>query len=184
MYAWDVACALHTDIGISTRKPPTSPLMVQPPFDEALNNASLCHYTWGALYHEGKPSQGAKQVYRWEKRDFNDIKYAVKPERIPMPPDWREGLVLEFDAPLTLARHNLVVKYLTQLNAAIDTLDDLTEQAEKVQNELIPEFIKQQSRESTAITQRKADIRYVDWQTTDSTDSSIRRLMHMDAQSA
>jgi len=30
------------------------------------------------------------------------------------------------------ARHNLVVKYLTQLNAAIDTLDDLTEQAEKV----------------------------------------------------
>jgi len=77
---------------------------VQPPFDEALNNASLCHYTWGALYHEGKPSQGAKQVYRWEKRDFNDIKYAVKPERIPMPPDWREGLVLEFDAPLTLVR--------------------------------------------------------------------------------
>jgi len=54
----------------------------------------------------------------------------------------------------------------------------------QVQNELIPEFIKQQSRESTAITQRKADIRYVDWQTTDSTDSSIRRLMHMDAQSA
>lgn len=55
-----------------------SPLHSQPPFDEGLFNATFCHYTWGVLYHEGKPSQGAKQVYRWEKRDFNDMKFVLK----------------------------------------------------------------------------------------------------------
>lgn len=37
-------------------------LVTQPPFDEGMGNACLCHYTWGALYHEGLPSKGAKQV--------------------------------------------------------------------------------------------------------------------------
>lgn len=32
-----------------------------------------------------------------------------------MPPEFREGLILEFDAPLTLVRHNLVVLMLTQV---------------------------------------------------------------------
>lgn len=36
---------------------------------------------------------------------------------IPMPPEFREGLILEFDAPLTLVRHNLVVLMLTQVSA-------------------------------------------------------------------
>lgn len=78
MYAWDVACAMHPDIPIKTLKPPNSTLMVQPPFDVGIFNASFCHYTWGVLYHEGLPSQGGKQVYRWEKRDFSQLKDVVK----------------------------------------------------------------------------------------------------------
>ncbi len=35
---------------------------------------------------------------------------------IPMPPPFRTGLRLEFNAELTEVRHNLVVLYLTQLN--------------------------------------------------------------------
>ena len=54
------------------------PTLLQPPFDTGMHNASFCHYTWGALYHEGLPSKGGKQVYRWEKRDFTDIKHAIK----------------------------------------------------------------------------------------------------------
>ena len=45
MYAWDVAVALHPEIRIRTEKPPTSTLLVQPPFDEGMFNASMCHYT-------------------------------------------------------------------------------------------------------------------------------------------
>lgn len=140
MYAWDVACALHPEIKIVTQKPPESILMVQPPFDEGMFNASFCHYTWGALYHEGLPSKGGKQVYRWEKRDFTDIKHAIKPPHIPMPPEFKEGWTLEFDAPLTLVRHNLIVKFLTQLNKAIDPLPDLSEYHKKVESEIIPAF--------------------------------------------
>ena len=68
MYAWDVACALHPEIKIVTEKPPKSILMVQPPFDEGMFNASFCHYTWGALYHEGLPSKGGKQVGTYKLR--------------------------------------------------------------------------------------------------------------------
>ena len=55
-----------------------SPRLPQPPFDEGMYNASLCHYTWGVLYHEAPPSKGGKQIYRWEKRDFNGIKHVIK----------------------------------------------------------------------------------------------------------
>ncbi len=65
MYAWDVAVAKNQGkVKIVTEHPPNSSTIVQPPFDEALNDACLCHYTWGALYHEGLPSKGGKQVYR------------------------------------------------------------------------------------------------------------------------
>ena len=49
------------------------------------------------------------QVYRWEKRDFNDIKHVLKPQPLPMPPPYRDGLILEFDAPLNPKRHDLNV---------------------------------------------------------------------------
>ncbi|MEW5312359.1 MAG: hypothetical protein WDW38_004000 [Sanguina aurantia] len=76
MYAWDVAAAMHADtVKLVTLKSPASTLIMQPPFDEGLGNGSLCHYTWGALYHEG--STKGKQIYRWEKRDFNDMKFVI-----------------------------------------------------------------------------------------------------------
>lgn len=161
MYAWDVACALHPEIKIVTDKPPSSTLMVQAPFDEGVFNASFVHYTWGAIYHEGLASKGGKQVYRWEKRDWTDIKHALKPQRIPMPPDFKPGWTLPFDAPLTLPRHNMVVAYLTQLNKAIDTLSDLTDYHKKVEEEIIPEFRKNKSKRIEQ--QVNNQIRYMPW---------------------
>lgn len=63
MYAWDVAVALHRNTTrIVTEHYPHSTTIVQPPFDVGLGEACMTHYTWGALYHEGRPSQGGKQV--------------------------------------------------------------------------------------------------------------------------
>ncbi len=64
MYAWDAAVALHSqNIKVLTEVHTNSSTIVQPPFDEGLNRACMCHYTWGALYHEGKPSTTtARQV--------------------------------------------------------------------------------------------------------------------------
>lgn len=136
MYAWDAALAHHPNVKIRTEHPPNSTTIIQPPFDEQVGDAALCHYTWGALYHEGLPSKGAKQVYRWEKRDFNDIKYVLKVPNIPMPPEYKDGWILEFDAPLTRKRHDVVVIMLTQMNKAINTLPDLTKQWEEFQPRL------------------------------------------------
>eukprot|EP00197_Chlamydomonas_leiostraca_P009048 CAMPEP_0202871570 /NCGR_PEP_ID=MMETSP1391-20130828/19061_1 /ASSEMBLY_ACC=CAM_ASM_000867 /TAXON_ID=1034604 /ORGANISM="Chlamydomonas leiostraca, Strain SAG 11-49" /LENGTH=409 /DNA_ID=CAMNT_0049552413 /DNA_START=223 /DNA_END=1452 /DNA_ORIENTATION=+ len=128
MYAWDAAVALHQDkIKILTEHPPNSSTIVQPPFDEGMGRGCLCHYTWGALYHEGLPSKGAKQVYRYEKRDYNDLKYVLKVPPIVMPPEYKDGWILEFDAPLNRKRHDLVVVMLTQMNRGIAILPDLTE---------------------------------------------------------
>ncbi len=55
---------LQDTIKIRLEHPPNSTTIVQPPFDEGLFDAALAHYTWGALYHEGLPSKGAKQAYR------------------------------------------------------------------------------------------------------------------------
>ncbi|GAX81923.1 hypothetical protein CEUSTIGMA_g9351.t1 [Chlamydomonas eustigma] len=161
MYAWDVAVALHPEYKVLTEKPPQSRLMVQPPFDEGMFNASFCHYTWGVLYHEGPPSKGGKQIYRWEKRDFSDIKHVIKPAKLPMPPPYRDGLILEFDAPLTPKRHDLNVLYLTQLNKAIDNLTDLTEYAAKVNAEIIPAF--KNSKEDRLTKMAMNNIRYMHW---------------------
>ncbi len=59
------------------------------------------------------------QVYSWEKRDYNDIKFALKVPNIPMPPAYKDGWTLEFDVPLTRPRHDLVVLMLTQVGGGI-----------------------------------------------------------------
>lgn len=131
MYAWDAALPHHKDIKIVTEHPPNSTTIVQPPFDDGLGPAALCHYTWGALYHEGIPSKGGKQIYRWEKRDYSDIKHVLHPKPIPMPPEYKDGWILEFDSPLTRKRHDLVVLMLTQMNKAINSLPDLSAEYER-----------------------------------------------------
>jgi hypothetical protein len=33
--------------------------------------ASFTHYTWGALIYEGLQSQGGKNIYKWDKREYS-----------------------------------------------------------------------------------------------------------------
>ncbi|KAF5828994.1 hypothetical protein DUNSADRAFT_16723 [Dunaliella salina] len=149
MYAWDAAVAVHKgDVKLRTEHFPYSTTIVQPPFDVDLGQACMTHYTWGALYHEGIPSKGGKQVYRWEKRDIGRIDQTLKIQPIPMPIPFREGLFLEFDAPLTKPRHNLIVKQLEQMNRAIATLPDLTEYYRTVAEPRIQEAIKKRDEEN------------------------------------
>lgn len=49
MYAWDLACGMHPDIKILTQDSLVSPLIIQPPHDDRMGAASMCHYTWGAM---------------------------------------------------------------------------------------------------------------------------------------
>jgi hypothetical protein len=49
MYAWSVAVALHPEVKMLTEDALVSPLIVQPPHDDRWGNATMAHYTWGAM---------------------------------------------------------------------------------------------------------------------------------------
>eukprot|EP00195_Chlamydomonas_chlamydogama_P009547 CAMPEP_0202895500 /NCGR_PEP_ID=MMETSP1392-20130828/4679_1 /ASSEMBLY_ACC=CAM_ASM_000868 /TAXON_ID=225041 /ORGANISM="Chlamydomonas chlamydogama, Strain SAG 11-48b" /LENGTH=453 /DNA_ID=CAMNT_0049580525 /DNA_START=68 /DNA_END=1426 /DNA_ORIENTATION=+ len=140
MYAWDVAVAMHPEIKILTQKPPDTILIVQPPFDEGLGNASMCHYTWAVQYKDKNEKRKDVYVYRWEKRDFTDMKYVLKVPVVPTPPDYTgvEPWLLPFDAPLNMKRHKLNCEYIAQVNKGIATLPDLTEHYQKFTSEILP----------------------------------------------
>jgi len=124
MYAWDIALAIK-GIKMKTEDPPTSPLIAQPPADRTIGNAAMFHYTWGAIYNDS-----THQVFRWDKRDYTDIKHALKPMAIPLPPDhWEPGKWhLQDRLPVTKDLHETLTSMLRQMNRAIETLPDLTDE--------------------------------------------------------
>lgn len=158
MYTWDVACAMHPEITIKLLKPPNSTLMLQSPFDSALNKAAFCHYTWGALFYDKPPSQGGTNIYSWNKREYMTWPHVVKPPHMPIPPEFKEGLFLTFDQELTRPRHELVVRYIEQFNKAVDTSTDLTAELEK-----LPEQVAayKQTYEARLAAKIKGNMRYV-----------------------
>jgi hypothetical protein len=68
MYAWSIAVAVRK-VKLANQAPPKTPLMVQPPHDLELGNASIYHYTWGSTYKDGD-----KELWKWDKREIWDIK--------------------------------------------------------------------------------------------------------------
>ena len=68
-------------------------------------------------------------MWRWDKRDYTDIKYALKPQLLPMPPDgWEEGKWhLQDRMPVTKAMHETLRDMTAMMNKAIETLPDLTD---------------------------------------------------------
>lgn len=129
MYAWDVAVAMHPEINMVTEEPTVSRLMVQPPADHRLGEASICHYTWGAIYNDTKG-----EVWRWEKRDYTAPEHALKVPHLKMPPaeflpnTWH----LQAREPVTKELHETLSAMIAQMNRAIDTLPDLTEKLRPV----------------------------------------------------
>lgn len=55
------------------QEPGVTQLLAQPPHDTKVGNASLCHYTWGAIYNDT-----TGEVWRWEKRDYTAPQLALK----------------------------------------------------------------------------------------------------------
>lgn len=78
MYAWDLAIAMHkNDIHATvTQHPPNSMLIIQPPFDTVMGNASIFHYTWGPYYYD--TTQNKTLIYKWEKREMSSIDVVLK----------------------------------------------------------------------------------------------------------
>mmetsp|Transcript_4490 Transcript_4490/g.7562 ORF Transcript_4490/g.7562 Transcript_4490/m.7562 type:complete len:426 (-) Transcript_4490:524-1801(-) len=127
MYAWSIAVALQPKIKILTELATETPLIVQPPADQVFHNAAFCHYTWGATYINSTDGQ----VWKWDKREYTEPKYALKVPQIPMPPHpfqpntWR----LQDKMPVTADLHATMEAMIGRMNEAIATLPDLTPKA-------------------------------------------------------
>lgn len=125
MYAYSMAAAL-AGVKHATPAPPSSPLMVQPPADDAAGAACIVHYTWGAVFHEG--SRDGKEVWRWDKREYAAGQYGntcARLEKIaPMPP-WREEprLVLQDGAAVRKGKYDLLGLLVGKFNEAVEEVN-------------------------------------------------------------
>lgn len=120
MYAFSIAAALQ-DIKLELKPPVESPLMVQPPADDQLRDAALCHYTWETLVEEN-----GEEIWIFDKRKYTAAEMELKVPLIPLPPPFRPGLKLHDGSPYTPKLHNMTVAMLTQMNRAIAQMDVLS----------------------------------------------------------
>ena len=63
-------------VRLEGKLPPESHLMVQPPADDALGAAALCHYTWGSIFKD--TAQDGLEVWKFDKRFHTSPADALK----------------------------------------------------------------------------------------------------------
>lgn len=125
MYAWDAA-ALVAGVKHEVASSPQSPLMAQPPADDALGEAFILHYTWGPEIYDGDDNK----LWMFDKRQYGGGQYQRGPyklTRLPDPPSWdpNRGLQLQtFFQPraLTESKLALIKTMIDEFNEAVDSL--------------------------------------------------------------
>eukprot|EP01026_Neomeris_dumetosa_P046773 TRINITY_DN39953_c0_g1_i2.p2 TRINITY_DN39953_c0_g1~~TRINITY_DN39953_c0_g1_i2.p2 ORF type:complete len:413 (+),score=57.01 TRINITY_DN39953_c0_g1_i2:43-1281(+) len=123
MYAFSCAAAL-TGINLKTAEVPETILIAQPPADVRSGRASLLHYTWGSIY---KTSEGGT-VWKFDKRDWTDAKYALKLPKFDEPPENIDGLKLQDGKKVTKEMNDLLRVMIQQFNIVSKDLPTLKEQ--------------------------------------------------------
>ncbi|KAK3257519.1 hypothetical protein CYMTET_33395 [Cymbomonas tetramitiformis] len=121
MYAYSIASAL-ANVTYSLPPVPKNPLMVQPPADEALGEAVICHYTWGTFIHEGD-----KELWRWDKREYASGQYGDKPVvpmvKIPPMPEYSPAFMTQDKQKFSKGKYDLVKLMNRHFNMAVDALN-------------------------------------------------------------
>mmetsp|Transcript_27021 Transcript_27021/g.59096 ORF Transcript_27021/g.59096 Transcript_27021/m.59096 type:complete len:635 (+) Transcript_27021:187-2091(+) len=129
MYAWDIGVAAN-QLNILNKGYPASTLISQPPHDSGTGNATMYHYTWGAIIKD----DAGKEFWKFDKRFYTDPKDALKVPRIPVPPTCsREGLKVQDGTPFSKQLCETMTDMINHMNEAIDTLPDLTAEAAQQQ---------------------------------------------------
>ena len=123
MYAFSIACALQK-LRVRLDAPPKSTLIAQPPADATLGAAPIAHYTWGAIITDAKDAP----VWKFEKREYVDEKWMVKPEVLPEIPryDGKAGWKLQDGAPVGKELRDTLDAMIKRMNEGIKTLKPLS----------------------------------------------------------
>ena len=82
MYAWSAAAAV-VGLNVLQQDRGSTFLIAQPPADDAIDDATMYHYTWGT---ELRDAGSNKVVWEWDKRKYTGASDSFKLPELAMPP--------------------------------------------------------------------------------------------------
>ena len=119
MYAWSfAAAAVRPKLEFELPPVPFQKLMIQPPADITIGQASLMHYTWGTTIKNSKN----EQVWSFDKRSYTGT--SSKLIKIPPMPKWdaEKGYKLQDDKIRQESQYEVIRKMVEIFNEAVDAI--------------------------------------------------------------
>jgi hydroxyproline O-arabinosyltransferase len=112
MYAYSFAAA-HAGVRHHIALVPFNPMIVQPPADVTLGDATMLHYTWSPIV-----SLNNSVVWRWDKRAYSGT--ARNLTKMPEVPPWSAGMRLQANEVVTPGVLDLIRLMSLIFNRAVD----------------------------------------------------------------
>ncbi len=119
MYAWSfAAAAVRPKLEFELPPVPFQKLMIQPPADITIGQASLMHYTWGTTIKNSKN----EKVWSFDKRSYTGT--SSKLIKIPPMPKWdaEKGYKLQDDKIIQESQYEVIRKMVEIFNEAVDAI--------------------------------------------------------------
>lgn len=126
MYAWSfAAAAVRPKLHFELPPVPFQKLVIQPPADITIGQASLMHYTWGAIVSD----KDDKKLWSFDKREYQGRWDSLR--KIETPPPWEaeRGFKLQDGKVMQESQYKILQEMIEIFNSAIDVI--LTNDAAK-----------------------------------------------------
>jgi hypothetical protein len=120
MYAWSFAsAAVRPKLKFELPPVPFQKLMIQPPADITIGQASVIHYTWGAIISD---KTGA-EVWKFDKREYVGTWNSLV--RIPPLPPWDadKEFQLQDKKRIQKSQYEVLEKMVDIFNRAVDDVN-------------------------------------------------------------
>lgn len=119
MYAWSfAAAAVRPKLHFELPPVPFQKLVIQPPADITIGQASLMHYTWGAIVSD----KDDKKLWSFDKREYQGRWDSLR--KIETPPPWEaeRGFKLQDGKVMQESQYKILQEMIEIFNSAIDVI--------------------------------------------------------------
>jgi hypothetical protein len=119
MYAWSfAAAAVRPKLEFELPPVPFQKLMIQPPADIMIGQASVMHYTWGSIIS----NKDDKEVWRFDKREYSGAWDSLK-KLDPLPAwDAEQKFKLQDKKRIQKSQYEVLGKMVEVFNEAVDAV--------------------------------------------------------------
>ena len=119
MYAWSfAAAAVRPKLLFELPPVPFQKLVIQPPADIAIGQASIMHYTWGSIVSNSTTTR----IWAFDKREYRGTWDSLR--KIPPPPPWdaEQEFKLQDGQKLQESQYAVLTKMIAIFNEAVDAV--------------------------------------------------------------